>query len=41
MLFRSKVLKPLGDPENPEHWETWTSPEFTIDYANPRQPGTR
>ena len=40
-VLEMKVLKPLGDPENPEHWETWTSPEFTIDYANPRQPGTR
>jgi hypothetical protein len=25
------VLKALGDPENPAHWETWTSPTFTID----------
>ena len=40
-VLEMKVLRPLGDPENPEHWETWTSPEFTIDYANPRQPGTR
>ena len=40
-VLEMKVLKPLGDPENPEHWETWTSPEFTIDYADPRQPGAR
>jgi subtilisin family serine protease len=40
-VLEMKVLKPLGDPENPEHWETWTSPQFTIDYANPRQPGAR
>jgi minor extracellular serine protease Vpr len=24
------VLKALGDPDNPTHWETWTSPTFTI-----------
>jgi len=40
-VLEMKVLRPLGDPENPEHWETWTSPQFTIDYANPRQPGAR
>ena len=26
-----KALKALGDPANPAHWETWTSPAFTID----------
>jgi minor extracellular serine protease Vpr len=25
------VLKALGDAANPAHWETWTSPAFTID----------
>jgi subtilisin family serine protease len=25
------VLKANGDAENPDHWETWTSPVFTID----------
>jgi subtilisin family serine protease len=25
------VLKALGDKNNPDHWETWTSPVFTID----------
>jgi hypothetical protein len=25
------VLKALGDSTNPDHWETWTSPVFTID----------
>jgi subtilisin family serine protease len=25
------ALKALGDPANPAHWETWTSPSFTID----------
>jgi hypothetical protein len=25
------VLKALGDSANPAHWETWTSPLFTID----------
>jgi minor extracellular serine protease Vpr len=24
------VLKALGDDNNPAHWETWTSPNFTI-----------
>ena len=28
---RVSVLKALGDPANPAHWETWTSPTFTID----------
>jgi minor extracellular serine protease Vpr len=26
-----KALKALGDPGNPAHWETWTSPAITID----------
>ena len=26
-----KVLKALGDANNPAHWETWTSPTITID----------
>ncbi len=26
----AKVLKPLGDANNPAHWETWTSPTITI-----------
>jgi len=25
------VLKALGDDDNPDHWESWTSPMFTID----------
>ncbi len=25
------VLKALGDPNNPDHWESWTSPPITID----------
>jgi hypothetical protein len=25
------LLKALGDDENPDHWETWTSPMFVID----------
>lgn len=25
------ILKPLGDESNPAHWESWTSPMFTID----------
>ena len=29
--IRLSLLKALGDPEDPAHWETWTSPLFTID----------
>jgi len=25
-----RVLKALGDEENPDHWEQWTSPVFTL-----------
>jgi minor extracellular serine protease Vpr len=25
------ILKANGDPDNPAHWETWTSPVFNID----------
>ncbi len=25
------ILKALGDDDNPDHWETWTSPVMTID----------
>jgi minor extracellular serine protease Vpr len=28
-----RALKALGDPANPAHWETWTSPSFTIPQA--------
>lgn len=28
--LRLSVLKALGDPNNPAHWETWTSPVITI-----------
>jgi minor extracellular serine protease Vpr len=28
---RVTVLKALGDPANPAHWETWTSQRFVID----------
>jgi len=30
-VLELKVLKALGDKNNPEHWETWTTPVFTID----------
>lgn len=26
-----RALKALGDPDDPEHWETWESPTVTID----------
>lgn len=38
-LLEMRVLKPLGDPDNPDHWETFTSPQFTIDNPNPGKPG--
>ncbi|MGP9538712.1 S8 family serine peptidase [Brachybacterium sp. AOP43-C2-M15] len=40
-VLEMAVLKPLGDPEDPEHWETYTSPRFSIEYADPRAPGNR
>jgi subtilisin family serine protease len=30
-MLKLSVLKALGDSANPAHWETWTSPAFTID----------
>lgn len=30
-VLKVSVLKALGDENNPAHWETWTSPAFTID----------
>ena len=30
-LLKLSVLKPLGDENEPSHWETWTSPPVTID----------
>jgi len=29
-LLELRVLKALGNPKNPNHWESWTSPWFTI-----------
>jgi subtilisin family serine protease len=29
-VLNMSVLKALGDDANPAHWETWTSPAFTI-----------
>lgn len=30
-ILRMTALKPLGDPDNPDHVETWDSPVITID----------
>jgi minor extracellular serine protease Vpr len=30
-VIKLSVLKALGDDDNPDHWETWTSPVITID----------
>ena len=32
-LLEVRVLKALGDPNNPEHWETWNTPAFTIEWG--------
>lgn len=40
-ILEMRVLKPLGDPDDPDHWETFTSPRFTIDNPNPGKPGAR
>ena len=40
-VLEFSVLKALGDPDNPDHWETFTSPVFTIDDPNPGKPGAR
>lgn len=29
-IVELRVLKALGDPDNPDHWESWTSPTVTI-----------
>ncbi|HUG98480.1 MAG TPA: Fn3-like domain-containing protein, partial [Gammaproteobacteria bacterium] len=29
-IVELRVLKALGDPNNPDHWESWTSPTVTI-----------
>ncbi|WP_049577238.1 S8 family serine peptidase [Nocardiopsis sp. SBT366] len=29
--LKARALKALGDPTNPDHWESWTSPVITID----------
>ena len=41
--FKLSVLKALGDPANPDHWETWTSPMFEIARPGyePEPPGNR
>ena len=35
-LVELRVLKALGDPGNPDHWEIWTSPPVTL--ARPATP---
>lgn len=29
-VIELRVLKALGEPANPDHWETWTSPTITV-----------
>jgi minor extracellular serine protease Vpr len=30
-VIQLRILKALGDPNNPEHWEIWDSPVVTIE----------
>jgi hypothetical protein len=30
-VVKFSLLKALGDEDNPDHWETWTSPVITIE----------
>jgi hypothetical protein len=41
--LKVSVLKALGDKDNPEHWETWTSPMFEVARPNwePQPPGNK
>src|SRR5699024_6312005 len=32
-VLEVRVLKALGDPSNPDHWETWDSTPITIAYG--------
>lgn len=32
-VLEFRVLKALGDPSNPAHWETWDSPAFTVEWG--------
>lgn len=36
--LRVEALRPRGDPENPEHWDTWESPTFELDSRQVRRP---
>ena len=36
-----KLLRAMGDAENPEHWETWQSPSFTVDARGPAADGNQ
>jgi minor extracellular serine protease Vpr len=29
-VIEVRILKALGDPANPDHWESWTSPVITV-----------
>ena len=31
LLAGASWMAEYGDPDNPDHWETWTSPVITID----------
>jgi subtilisin family serine protease len=37
-VVKLSVLKALGDANNPDHWETWTSPVITIEREIPDTP---
>lgn len=37
--LRLEVLRTLGDRDNPDHWDTWESPEFELDTGRDRGRG--
>jgi minor extracellular serine protease Vpr len=36
-----RVLRAMGDADNPDHWETWESPEFELDARGPAATGNQ
>jgi minor extracellular serine protease Vpr len=39
-VIELSILKALGDANNPDHWESWTSPVITVDRQDePSRPG--
>ena len=36
--LRVELLRAMGDPENPDHWDTWESPAFELDTRKSGRP---